>query len=138
MGSIPKLPRHTGRLRTYEAWRIHVYRQPVDILISPEGAKAVPKRGPNGKPVPPELVAIIGPYYVKERAELQIFYRQFAYANRTMGRYDWLFKAERLGLEQRKTMEELGRDAQNGQPCKRCRRMTTNAELCDGCLAPRR
>lgn len=97
--------RHYGRTRHYQSWQIKVYRQRLaDMVVGPDG--------PRLREYPRQHVATLGPYLVKDRGELHEFCKQFAYANRAMGRYDWQFESLFLENVSRKTVEDLARDNQ--------------------------
>lgn len=80
--------KHVGRLRLYEAVRISIYRKTWKAPASTF-----------------KLMGVVGPYYIKNRAEIPGICRQIANANKTMGFYDWGFKHEILGVVTRKTVE---------------------------------
>lgn len=81
--------KHVGRTRIYEKIRFRVYRKPF-------GA-------PKSKF---ELMAIVGPYFIKNRSEIPGICRAIAKANVEMGMYDWGFKHEVMDLSAHHTTVE--------------------------------
>ncbi len=121
-----KLPKKIGRSFPYFTAAVSIFRTRIPVADLKTG---------KVKKYPREYMMTVKPLLFKEKTEAKGFCKQFAFANREAGMYDWEFAIDWLGVENVKAVEKADR-ANNGHPCPRCNRMTLQGgekDLCEGC-----